>query len=102
MEVQAKTGRTARGRGSGDIHYFGLITISYKVSQQSAPLSPELVGTGQTAVASNHTQVGDAQLHQVTGRLHTTLSGAEVLATGAAYDRSTLTQEGGELILWQQ
>lgn len=95
MEAQAKTGRQPRGRGSGNIHYFGLITISHEVSQQSAPLSPELVGTGQTAVASDHTQVGDAQLHQVTGRLHTTLPGAEVLAAGAAYDRSSLTQEGG-------
>lgn len=69
-----------------------MITGSHEVSQQPAPLSPELVGSGQTAVSSDHTQVGDAQLHQVAGGLHATLPGAEVLAASAADDRPSLKQ----------
>lgn len=33
-----------------------------QVCQQITPLCPELVGACQTAVASDHTQIGDAQL----------------------------------------
>lgn len=69
-----------------------VITRLHEVSQQPAPLSPELVGSSQTAVASDHAQVGDAQLHQVAGGLHATLPGAEVLAASAADDRPSLTQ----------
>ncbi|TNN82865.1 hypothetical protein EYF80_006822 [Liparis tanakae] len=64
-----------------------------EVTQQPAPLVPELVGSSQTAVASDHAQVGDAELHQVAGCLHTTLSGLEVLAAGAADDGAALTSE---------
>lgn len=76
-----------------------LITSFEQVSQQSTPLSPECVGSSQTAVTSNHTQVGDSQLHQVVGRLHTTFPGSEVLATGTADDSSSLTcEERGETV----
>lgn len=78
-----------------------LFTSSDEVDQQSAPLSPELVGSGQTAVASDHAQVGDAQLHKVASCHHTTLSGAEVLAAGAAYDCTSLTREEEKLFLTQ-
>lgn len=69
-----------------------MITCLHEVNQQPAPLSPELVGSGQAAVTSDHTQVGDAQLHEVAGSFHTTLPRAEVLAAGAADDRPSLTQ----------
>lgn len=49
-----------------------------------------LAGSGQTAVAPDHTQVGDAQLNQVTGRFHTTLSRAEVLTASTTDDSTTL------------
>lgn len=62
-----------------------------EVGQQTAPLRPELVGSSQTAVASDHAQVGDAQLNQVAGCCHAALPGAEVLAAGTANDRPPLT-----------
>ncbi len=80
---------------------FCLFTSSDEVGQQSAPLGPELVGSGQTAVASDHTQVGDAQLHQVASCHHAALSGAEVLAAGAANDCASLTRKEEKLLLIQ-
>lgn len=38
------------------------LTCFDQVCQQITPLSPELVGACQTAVPSDHAQVGDAQL----------------------------------------
>lgn len=106
--VQLSYLQTRRSAKSGDPHtiieslkstpstvlnYCGhVITRSHEVTQQPTPLSPELVGSGQTSISSDHTQVGDAQLHQVAGGLHATLPGAEVLAASAADDRPSLTQ----------
>lgn len=67
------------------------VTLPQEVSQQTAPLRPELVGSSQTAITSDHTQVGDAQLDQVAGGGHAALPGAEVLAAGTANDRTPLT-----------
>lgn len=39
------------------------LTSFDQVCQQLAPLCSELVGTCQTTITSNHTQVGDAQLN---------------------------------------
>lgn len=69
-----------------------VITRSHEVTQQPTPLSPELIGSGQTAISSDHAQVSDAQFHQVAGGLHATLPGTEVLAASAADDRPPLTQ----------
>lgn len=43
---------------------FGVMPLTSfdQVCQQLTPLCSELVGTCQTAITSNHTQVGDAQL----------------------------------------
>lgn len=75
------------------------VTLLQEVGQQCTPLRPELVGSGQTAVASDHAQVGDAQLDQVAGRRHTALPGAEVLAAGTANDRPALITERAEEVL---
>lgn len=75
------------------------VTLLQEVGQQSAPLRPELVGSGQTAVASDHAQVGDAQLDQVAGRRHAALPGAEVLAAGTANDRPALMAERADEVL---
>lgn len=64
-----------------------------EVSQQTAPLRPELVGSSQAAVTSDHAQIGDAQLDQVAGSRHAALPGAEVLAAGTANDRTPLWTE---------
>lgn len=44
---------------------FGVMPLTSfdQVCQQLSPLCPELVGTCQTAITSNHTQVGDAKLN---------------------------------------
>ena len=73
------------------------LTGSREVEQQLAPLTPELVGAGQTAVAPDHTQVGDAQLDQVVCRLHTALPGLEVCATGTADNSAALEKAGWNL-----
>lgn len=65
-------------------------TSSGQVNQQSAPFGLELVGSSQTAITPDHTQVGDAQFHQVAGCLQSTLSGSEVFTAGAANDGATL------------
>ena len=66
------------------------LTSFHQVCQQSAPLRPELVSAGEAAVASDHTQVGDAQLHQVAGGLLAALPGLEVFASGAANHSAAL------------
>lgn len=69
---------------------FVSFTRSNQVNQQAAPLSPELVGSGQTAITSNHTQVGDPELHQVTGCFCAALPTSEVFAASAANDSAAL------------
>lgn len=91
---------TDRSKAEGS-YYICLFTISDQVTQQSAPLSPELVCSGQTAVASNHAQVGDAQLHQVVCCLHTTLPTSEVLAAGTADNSASLRRGEKTLSLTQ-
>lgn len=76
------------------------LTSFDQVCQQLAPLCPELVCTRQAAVASNHTQVGDAQLDQVAGSLCASLLGTEILAAGAANHSPTL--ESGSRRKWLQ
>lgn len=71
---------------------FGLICLTSfdQICQQLTPLSSELVGTRQTAITSNHTQVGDAQLDQVTGSLGASLLCAEILTAGTSNNSPTL------------
>lgn len=69
------------------------LTCFNQIYQQVFPLCPELVGTCETAVTSNNTQVGDAQLDQVTGRLGATLLGTEVLTAGTTNHSSTLMSD---------
>lgn len=71
---------------------FGLMPLTSfdQVGQQLAPLCSELVGTRQTAVTSNHAQVGDAQLDQVAGGLGASLFGTEVLTAGTTNHSPTL------------
>lgn len=70
-------------------------TSFHKVCQELAPLCPELVGARQAAITSNHTQVGDTQLDQVTGSLCATLLGSEILTAGAT-DHSPSLISGSE------
>lgn len=58
--------------------------------QQRAPLLPEDVGPGEAAVPADHTQVGDAPLHQVLGGFQAAFPGAEGFAPGAANDGPAL------------
>ena len=69
------------------------LTSLYQVDQQFAPVCSELVGAGEAAVTSDHTQVGDAEFHQVAGGLHAALPGLEVLAPGTADHGATLAGE---------
>ena len=69
------------------------LTSLYQVHQQFAPVRPELVGAGEAAVATDHTQVGDAEFHQVAGGLHAALPGLEVLAAGTTDHGATLEWE---------
>jgi len=69
------------------------LTSFHQVGQQSAPLRPELVGASEAAVASDHTQVGDAQLHQVVGGLLAAVPSLEVFASGAADHSPALARE---------
>lgn len=65
-------------------------TFLYKLSQQSAPLSAKDVGSGEAAVSTTHTQVGDAFLHQVEGGGEPAFTRCEDLTSGAAYHSPTL------------
>ena len=58
--------------------------------QQAAPLLSEQVGSGQAAVSTNHTQVGDAALHEVVCGLQAPLVGTKLFTAGAPDDRATL------------
>lgn len=75
----------------GHLRLFNSLTSFDQVCQQLTPLIPELVCTSQTAVTTNHTQVGDAQFYQVTGSLGASLLGAEILTAGASNHSTTLT-----------
>lgn len=68
-----------------------LYTFLYKLRQQTAPLATEDVGPGQAAVATTHTEVGDALLYQVEGSFQSTLTSCESLASGTANYSPTLT-----------
>lgn len=65
-------------------------TLLDQLCQQAAPLLSEEIGPSQTAVSSNHTQVGDAPFHQVMSRLQTTLMRAEIFASCAADNSAAL------------
>lgn len=71
---------------------FGLMSLTSfdQVRQQLTPLFSELVGARQTAIATDHTQVGDAQLDQVTGGFGASLLGAEILTAGTSNHSPTL------------
>lgn len=75
---------------------FGVMPLTGfdQVCQQPAPLSSERVGTRQTAITSNHTQVGDTQLDQVTGSLGASLPGAEILTASTSNHSTPLTSGG--------
>lgn len=71
------------------------LTSSDQICQQLRPLCSELVGTCQTAITSNHTQVGDAQLDQVASSLGASLFGAEILTAGTTDHSPTLMSGKG-------
>lgn len=68
-------------------------TILGQLLQQPAPLLPEDVGPGETAVPTNHTQVGDAPLHQVVSGFQAAFPGAEGFAPGTANNGPTLKKK---------
>lgn len=70
----------------------GLATFVQELIQQAAPLLSEQVGARQAAVPTNHTQVGDAALHQVERRFEPALVGAELFTAGTTDDGATLTE----------
>lgn len=65
-------------------------TLLHQLPQQPAPLLPEEVGSCQAAISADHTQVGDAALHQVVRSLQASLVAAELFAAGATDHRPTL------------
>lgn len=65
-------------------------TLLHQLSQQPAPLLPEEVGSRQASISADHTQVGDAALHQVVCRFQASLMTAELFTAGAADHRPTL------------
>lgn len=65
-------------------------TFLYQLSQQAAPLAAKDVGSGQAAISTAHTQVGDAFRHQVKGSSEPALMSREGLASGATDHRPTL------------
>lgn len=73
-----------------DIGVWEHFTFLYELLQQAAPLTAEEVGSGEAAVSTAHTQVGDAFLHQVEGGGKPALSSHEGLASGATNHSPTL------------
>lgn len=67
-----------------------LSTLLHQLRQQPTPFLPEEVGPRQTAISTNHTQVGDAALHQVVCGFQATLVGTKLFTAGAPDDRATL------------
>lgn len=65
-------------------------TLFHQLRQQSTPLLSEKVGSRQAAVASDHTQVGDAAQDQVMCRLQASLVWAELFASSTADDSAPL------------
>lgn len=63
-----------------------------KLIQQAAPLLSEQVGSGQAAVSTDHTQVGDAALHKVVRGSQAALVGSKLFTAGAADDCATLRE----------
>lgn len=68
-------------------------TILGQLLQQPAPLSPEDIGPREAAVPTDDTQVGDAQLDQVSSSFQAAFPRAEVFAAGAANDRPSLKKQ---------
>lgn len=67
-------------------------TFLYELCQQAAPLTAEDVGSGEAAVSTAHTQVGDAFLHQVESSGQPAFASCEGFASGATYHSPTLQQ----------
>lgn len=65
-------------------------TLVHQFPQQPTPFFSEEVGSRQAAISTDHTQVGDAELHQVEGGLQASLMGAKLFAAGAANNCPTL------------
>lgn len=83
-----------RAKQRGGWSFLG--TLLHQLRQQPAPFLPEEVGPRQTAISTDHAQVGDALLHQVVGGLQASLVAAELLTAGAADNGPTLmTRSGG-------
>lgn len=76
----------------------GALTLLEELVQQAAPLLSEQVGSGQAAVSANHTQVGDATLHEVVCGLQATLVGAKLFTASAADDCTAL--RGTQIVAW--
>lgn len=74
-----------------DIHLDGqTYTLLQKLVQQAAPLLSEQVSSGQTAISTDHAQVGDAPLDKVVCSSQTALTGTKLFTASAANDCSAL------------
>lgn len=69
-------------------------TLLHQLRQQSTPFLPEEVGPRQTAISTDHTQVGDAVLNQVVSCLQASLVGAKLFTPGTANNCPTLKTTG--------
>lgn len=81
------------GQGSKPRRATRRLTVLGQLLQQRAPLLPEDVGPGETAVPADHTQVGDAPLHQVVGSFQAAFPGTEGFAPGAANNGPALKRK---------
>lgn len=75
------------GKSREDAHS----TLLHELPQQPTPFLPEQVGSCQTAIPTDHTQVGDAVLHKVVSCLQTSLMGAELFTAGTTNNSPALT-----------
>lgn len=82
---------TFKGMASGFIFYsYQSTTLLHQLPQQPTPFLPEEVGSRQAAISTDHTQVGDAVLHQVVSSLQASLVSAKLFAAGAANNSPAL------------
>lgn len=81
------------GQGSKPRRATQQFTVLGQLLQQHAPLLPEDVGAGETAVPADHTQVGDASLHQIVGSFQAAFPGTEGFAPGAANNGPALKKK---------
>lgn len=75
------------------MHNQNVLTLLQELIQQATPLLPEQVGSGQAAISTNHTQVGDTALHEVVCSFQASLVGTKLFTSCTANDCTTLKQK---------